>query len=189
MANADQLRLMLGLPALAAEQAERAELLLDLALGVIEGEAGQPLESSTDTVLLDGPDADCDQLGDRRLVLPRWPVTAVDSVTLTDGDEVLEHAAEQGYTWSAAGVLTRRSGWPSGDQAVQVVYTAGFTELPKGLERIRLRLAVQAWGNPEGLTAESLGDHSRSFNAEALGMELSSKDVRAIGPYRARTNS
>jgi hypothetical protein len=174
------------------DDTDQADLLLDLARGVVEDETGQPLESSTDTVILDGP-ADDDHpyrtgTGVRRLILPRWPVTAITAVTILDDDQALAEGPD--YTWSQAGMLTRRGGWwPSGDQVVEVTYTAGFLELPAGVRRIILRLAGAAWSNPEGLSQETLGDHSRTWSAEALGMELSNADRRTLSAYAARTTS
>jgi hypothetical protein len=176
------------------EETAQAELFVELAQGVIEEEAGQVLDQSTDTVVLDGPTRDDREFhvatGSRKLVLPRWPVTDVDTVTLLADDEVLTEGADADYTWSQAGIVTRVGGWwPSGDQVVEVVYTAGFVAWPKSLKRIGLRLAGAPWDNPGGLTAETLGDHSRTWSAESLGMELSNADRRTIGAYRARTTS
>lgn len=183
-ATTEDLRKLVRLPAWTGEQEETAELLLDLADGVIEDETGQSLEASTDTVILDGS-------GTAKLVLPRWPVTAVTSVTLLkdDGDdEDLTYGEDHDYTWSAAGVLTRKGAcWPCGDRSVQAVVTAGFTVIPAGVRRIELRLCAAAWSNPSNLTAETLGDLSRSFNAQDIGMELSDKDRKTLGAYRART--
>lgn len=192
-ATAEDLRRFLRVSAaFTADEEAQAELLIELAQGTIEEETGQALESATDTVELDGSSAENWPVesgsGPRKLVLPRWPVTAVTSVTLTEDGDVLTEGTDQDYTWSRSGVLTRRGAcWPTHDRAVEVVYTAGFVVLPTGVKRICLRLAAAAWGNPEGLTAESLGDHSRSFSAEALGMELSATDRRALTAYKART--
>ncbi|MGW2591958.1 hypothetical protein ACWCXC_17065 [Streptomyces sp. NPDC001515] len=193
IATPEELRRFLRLPAaLTDDETATAELLLELAQGVIEEEAGQALESSTDTVLLDGPTVEDSRYqaatGSRRLILPRWPVTAVLEVTLTDGDEVLVHGKDEDYTWSRTGILSRRGAeWPAGDQVVEVEYTAGYDTWPAALKRIGLRLAGVGWANPEGLSAESLGDHSRSYNTEALGMELTIADRRTLGTYRAQT--
>ncbi|MGW4030751.1 hypothetical protein ACWEFL_15765 [Streptomyces sp. NPDC004838] len=190
IATTEELRRLLRHPEpFTEDETATAALLLELALGAIEEEAGQALESATDTVVLDGPSrsdgAYQSGTGTDRLILPRWPVTAVTSVEV-DG-EALVHGHTEDYTWSAAGVLTRVGGhWPSHDRAIEVVYTAGFTKLPTGLKRIGLRLAVGAWANPELLASETLGDHSRSFTAEALGMELTEADKRTVGAYQAR---
>ncbi|MFC8012208.1 head-tail connector protein [Streptomyces cinereoruber] len=194
-ATPEQLRLLLRQEAFTDDEAAAAELLIDLAQGAIEDETGQPLESSTDTVTLDGPTRDSNlyqsATRSQRLILPRWPVTAVASVTVhgEDGQDVeLVHGPHRDYTWSGDGILTRVGGeWPAHDRAVTVTYTAGFLTLPAGVRRICLRLASVGWSNPEFLSAETLGDHSRSFSAEALGMELTAADRRTLGAYRART--
>ncbi|MFE9737337.1 hypothetical protein [Streptomyces sp. NPDC006477] len=195
-ATVEQLRLLIRHPEpFTDDEAAAAELLIELAQGAIDDETGQPLETSTDTVTLDGPTRD-DHLyqsatRSRRLLLPRWPVTAVESVTVhgEDGeDTALTYGPHRDYTWSTDGILTRVGGeWPAHDRAVTVAYTAGFTDLPAGVRRICLRLASVGWSNPEFLSAETLGDHSRSFSAEALGMELTTADRRTLGAYRART--
>ncbi|WP_329615016.1 hypothetical protein OG244_19445 [Streptomyces brevispora] len=193
IATPEELRHFLRLPlAFTEDETATAVLLLELAQGVIEDEAGQALESSTDTIVLDGPTIDDfryqSAAGTRRMVLPRWPVTAVASVTLTDDDDVLVHGKDEDYTWSRSGVLSRRgTEWPATDQAIEVEYTAGYETWPPALKRIGLRLASVGWANPEGLSAETLGDHSRSYNTEALGMELTLADRRTVGSYRAQT--
>ena len=196
-ALANDLRLFLRHPGpFTDDETDQAELLIELAEGAIDDETGQSLESATDTVVLDGPTRpdrwpDTPGTGSRTLILPRWPVTAVASVTLLrDGqdDEALTFGQDQDYTWSAAGTLTRiNSWWPTGDRCIQVTNTAGHSPVPKGVKRIALRMAAAAWGNPMLLSSESLGDHSRAFSAEALGMVLSDADKKTLGLYRART--
>ncbi|MFD4320113.1 hypothetical protein [Streptomyces sp. NPDC058548] len=193
-ASADDLRRLMRLDSFTDEETATAELLIELAQGVIEGETGQALELSEDTVILDGPTDEDPRYhpasGSRKLILPRWPVTAVASVALTDDEDgdPLTFGRDADYTWSAAGIVHRRGAeWPSHDRAVEVTYTAGYSTIPPGLKRMCLRLAAAGWSNPEFLAAETLGDHSRSFSAEALGMELTAADRRTLGAYRART--
>ena len=196
-ASAEELRLLLRHPGpFTDDETAQAELLLELAEGEIDDVTGQSLTLATDTWILDSPTRQdpwpqAPGTGSHKLVLPRWPVTAVESVTIlndTEADEVLAHGADHDYTWSAAGALTRVNGWwPTFDRSVQVVATAGHDPVPAGIKRIALRMAAAAWGNPMLLASESLGDHARSFSAEALGMSLSDKDKKLLGLYRART--
>ncbi|MCZ4604988.1 hypothetical protein O3S80_14810 [Streptomyces sp. Lzd4kr] len=196
-ASADNLRLLLRHPgAFTADETAQAELLIELAEGTIDDEIGQSLEQTTDTVILDAPTRqerwpDAPGTGSRKLILPRWPVNSVTSVTIlheTEADEVLTFGEDADFTWSAAGILTRVNGWwPTWDRSVQVVYTPGYATIPKGVKRIALRMAAAAWDNPTTLASESLGDHSRSFAAEMLGMVLSEADKKTLGVYRART--
>jgi len=187
-ATADEFRLFIRHPgAFRQEETDQAEFLLDLAGACIEEETGQSLEQSTDTLTLDGT-------GGRRLVLPRWPVTAVSSVTLlgdVDDDEVLTFGADHDYTWSAAGTLTRGGACgPEGDRNIEAVVTAGLVTIPMSLKRIALRLCVAPWANPNNLSSEQLGDLSRSYNtATDIGMELSNSDRKLLGAYKARTQS
>ncbi|MFE4691747.1 hypothetical protein ACFRH6_17010 [Streptomyces sp. NPDC056749] len=191
-ATADELRRLLREESFTEDDTATAELLIELAQGVIEDETGQALEQSTDTVTLDGPTEDESTFRggtrSRKLILPRWPVTDVAAVTLTDDDEDLTFGKDRDYTWSAAGILHRRgTEWPGHDRAVQVTYTAGYSTVPAGPKRLCLRLAAGGWSNPERLTSESLGDHSKAWAADALGMELTDADRRTLGAYRART--
>lgn len=180
LATADDLRVLLRLPALDAAQTALAELLLDLATGAVQAEAGQPLEESEDTVTVDGT-------GTAKLVLPRWPVTAVDQVIEIDRDGVETALTEpDDYHWSAAGILVRRRGcWPAHPKAVRVTPTAGYAVIPDDLRNVVLRTARRGWDNPAGVSMERLGDWQASYTA--AGVELSESDLRIISRYRART--
>ncbi|MEU9972344.1 hypothetical protein [Streptomyces sp. NPDC051014] len=185
-ATADQFRMFIRhSDPFTQEETAQAEFFIDLAGACIEEATGQPLEQSTDTVLLDGT-------GASKLVLPRWPVTAVSAVTILNDDaddEPLTEGADHDYTWSAAGNLTRRNGcWPEGDRNISAEVTAGFTTIPPSLTRVALRLCVAPWANPNNLASETLGDLSRSYNtATDIGMELSSSDRKLVTAYKART--
>jgi len=194
-ATAENLRLLLRQPSFSEDDIATAELLIELAQGVIDEETGQALELSEDTVTLDGPTRDDSRYqghtASRHLILPRWPVTAVTAVTLTDdtGDgETLTFGKDADYTWSRDGTLHRRGGdWPTHDRAIEVTYTAGYAPVPAGVKRLTLRLAAGGWSNFERLTSESLGDHSKAWAADALGIELTPADAKQLGLYRART--
>lgn len=201
-ATDEELRLFMRHPAaFTADETAQANLALDLASGAIDDETGQGdgepdgLLTREDDRILDGPTR-ADRwhtppgLGSRELVLPRWPVTAVASVTLLHDDredEVLSEGTDADYVWSASGILTRIGAWwPHHPRLIQVVYTAGYASITAGVKRIALRLAAEEWDNPGALKSEQLGDHSRSWGG-IEGAVLSPADLRILGAYRART--
>ncbi|HET8684980.1 MAG TPA: hypothetical protein VFM54_24370 [Micromonosporaceae bacterium] len=177
----EELRRYLGYPSFDAEQAARAQMLLDDAQALIEGPrgAGQKLELSTDTVTLDGTGTD-------RLLLPRWPVTAMVSVTVTEDDETVQVLVDEvDYTWSAAGILTRVGGlWPREPRSVAVVYTPGYSTMPSNIKRICRRLAASAWRNTAGATVQEIGDSRVRWAAP--GGELTTGELEELAAYRAR---
>lgn len=181
----------------AAEEAA-ADQALELAAAQIEAVTRQPLPLSTDTVILDVPgDADRPHTGVRKLVLPRWPVTAVTAVTVLHWDADDEPlTAGTDFTWSAAGVLTRRGGWwPPGDQRVEAEVTAGWDPVPVVAKAAVLRMVAAAWtlarpGADAALTQETLGDWSRSWAAlkdRIAAQELTPAETAALSYYTART--
>lgn len=163
-----------------AEEA-RAQLLLTLATGVIDAELGQSLVLGPSTAEIDGTATPV-------LLLPRWPVTAVATVTVIDDlDEAPKTLVENvDYRWSRYGKL-RRIGrcWPCIERAVDADYTAGWDPIPDDVRSINLRLAQAGWANPTGLESERLGDWSAKWAVP--GMNLTSAELSTLGFYRART--
>ncbi|WP_327587044.1 hypothetical protein OHA25_08535 [Nonomuraea sp. NBC_00507] len=163
-----------------AAETARAELLLQLATGVIDDETGQSLTMATDTVTLDGS-------GRHRLLLPRWPVTAVATVTVLEDDDSetdLVHGVD--YRWTSYGRLRRIRGcWPCREQAVDVTYTAGYDPIPDGVKAMCLRLARAGWENGAGKESERLGDWAAKWATP--GMLPTTGELRTLSIYRART--
>ncbi|GGM14258.1 phage head-tail connector protein [Micromonospora yangpuensis] len=152
--------------------------LLEDASQVIDDEVGQPLVRSTDTVTLDGT-------GGEALLLPRWPVHAVDDVVLVDEDgqeHVLVYRGD--YTWSASGVLTRRPHgrlWPCHDRAVRATYTAGYEleDIARRVRRICLRLAAAGRRNPAGADSEDIGDTRVRWNTPGMLLTTGERELLA----------
>ncbi|MEW2383377.1 hypothetical protein AB0873_14980 [Micromonospora sp. NPDC047707] len=174
-------RLQLDVDDLTEDDTAALTELLEDAGQVIDDEVGQPLLRSTDTVTLDGS-------GAASLILPRWPVHAVDEVTLiaVDGTETaLAH--REGYLWSTSGVLTRLGGcWPAHDRAVRVLYTPGYEEAELGsrVRRICLRLAVAGRRNPGGADSEDIADTRVRWHTP--GMELTTAEKATLAKYASR---
>lgn len=182
-ATAAELAVLMGrgdTPFTPAETA-RADLLLALATGVIDAELGQSLVLGPSTAELDGT-------GTHVLLLPRWPVTALTSVTVIDdlGEAPETLVEDDDFRWSAYGKL-RRIGcrWPCIERAVEVAYTAGWDPIPDDVRSICLRLAQAGWANPIGLESERLGDWSAKWSTP--GMNLTTNELASLGFYRART--
>lgn len=164
----------------------RAVLLLDLATGAIDGELG--LAELGESLELGVSTAEVDGTGTHLLLLPRWPVTAVESVAVIDDlDEPADALTEDtDYRWSRHGQLRRlRRCWPRIERAVEVVYTAGWDPIPNDVKGMCLRLASAGWDNIAGLESERLGDWSAKWSVP--GMNLSTTDLRTLSLYRVRT--
>lgn len=181
IATPSELARWMGHPGFSDAELARAELLLELAEAVIEGPeaAGQSLAESVDTVLLDGT-------GTPRLLLPRWPVSAVTSVEVDDGSTVTTLVVNDDYTWSEAGILRRRGAvWPCRDRCIEAVYTAGYDPVPVSVKRIQMRLAATTWDNPIGADSEQLGD--RNVKWHVPGMELTKSEQRTLAAFGSRS--
>lgn len=152
----------------------RATLLLESATGDIDTEAGQRIEESTTTTEVVGA-------GTAVLVLPRWPVSSVTSVTVES--ETL--TADEDYRVRGGTGLLIREGdvWARGEP-VEVTFTAGYSSAPHALRGVCLALAGRAWRNPVGLTSESLGDWSGSWRVP--GMSMTAAERRVVAAYAAR---
>ncbi len=163
-----------------AAETARAELLLAMATGVIDAETGQPLQLAQSTHVLDAR-------GGTKLILPRWPVTAVASVTVLDEqdqDLTLVHGTD--YRWSRFGLLRRVRGcWPCKERSVTVVLTSGHDPVPENVRPICLRLARSGWDNSAGLEAERLGDWNAKYAVP--GMVLTTAEIRTLSAYGTHT--
>lgn len=162
-------------------QTTRAELLVELAQAAIEEETQQrlsdgsaSLEEQEDTVTLDGN-------GREQIRLPRWPVTAVASVT-EDGDAL---DFDDDYRWSREGILYRVDDWwEDKPRIVTVTYTAGFSPVPTDLKRLCIQVSARAWGNPEATSSRSI-ERVGSSRWETRGLELSGDERRRARRWAA----
>ncbi|MFC4333866.1 hypothetical protein [Salininema proteolyticum] len=167
-------------PTSGSDEEAEAEQALDAAVAAIEDEAGQALDESTDTVVLDGS-------GGRELIVPRWPVTAVVSVTLLEESDVLTEGFGEDFTWSKSGVFHYLTGcWPTAQQSIEVVYTAGWAPVPLSLRRIAWRLAATQAVNPTGVESERIGDYQVKYKSDVIAGELTAADRRIISRYAVR---
>lgn len=188
-----ELALFLMRPLTTAEDAA-AELLIELATGIIRSEAGQYLTFvADDEVLLEGGYAG-------ELELPEWPVVDVTAVGIEG--TTLDAAA---YRWDERRLI-RRYGLPSvnigegpGDSTsgywggrgatIAVTYSHGYADdaIPSDLKLLALSMVKRALLNPTEVKQESLGAHSATFMADAAGVFLDGDEVRIARRYRKRS--
>ena len=161
----------------------RAQQLVDLVSACAERIIWQTLGSAAATEVYDGP-------GGKTLMLRRFPVTAVASVTLTDtsGDDTLLTHLDH-YRWSRNGWVTRVGGtWPSHEQAISVVYTAGHAAddaVLSAVKAIVLAAAARTAPNPQTLESLSTDGVTLNFSRAAAALAFTTderNDLRQMRP-------
>lgn len=148
------------------------QALLDGAEDWIARHLGVALSSAARQEDIDG--------GDLYLWPKFRPVTAVTSVTDLETGTVYP-ALLDGETRIRWNLLPRREEprWPEGVQRFRVVYTAGYTALPAGVQVAILQLVARAYRLRAGQASESVDGASASF------AKLIDSDIAALlKPYR-----
>ncbi len=159
---------------LAVIDEDQAAEKIAAAESVIRAELGQTIDAVTGDV------AELVGNGRRVVNLPEMPVTAVAEVTV-DGQALM---AGRGCRWNRYGILTRLGGcWPL-DAVIEVAYDHGYEEVPDVVKRVCLQVAGRAWVRPStGLSAESLGDRSVTYDKDRTGEALSDYELRLLARY------
>lgn len=150
---------------------DAADLALSLATEVIRLRLGWAVEQVVDDVItLDGA-------GTSILLLPTLHLTAVSSV-VEDGVTLV---ADDDYEWSASGILERVgcAAWKRKRRGVVVTCTHGYVDLPEALVDVVLAAAGRRYGNPGGVTSETVGPFTVSY-----GMDLLPDEQQVIDFYR-----
>jgi hypothetical protein len=194
LVSTDDFAAFLGIDPTALNTA-RAELLLELASGLVRDELGQTLDYvADDDVTLIGP-------GGQVLLLPQLPVWEVTLVTETRFGNTRDLSIDVHYRLELGvdglNAIIRRvplvTRWPW-REAVRVVYTHGYdTEdstgvsappLPETLKAIILRTATRGYANPTGLRQETIGRYSYTNGQSGeAGMYLTAGDKAELGLF------
>lgn len=168
------------------DQEARATRLLELAEGVIAAEVpGIAFDETTDAAV------DLPGTVDDLLYLPATPITDVTAVTI-DGLDVDPST----YRWDRTGWISRTTpyrspaingadpcGWGWSGSTIHVEYEAGPTAGDVGF--VALDLVRSVWINPGGLTAETIGQRSATFDTSAGGgMRLTDTHRAVLRRYR-----
>lgn len=151
--------------------ADRVGRLITRAEGIIAGDMpGLAFEAGTEDVTLEAD-------GDEYIVLPRYPVTAIHSVTvagtaLAAGDykfDTLGRVRRQVATIDVVAGDGTRGRWPDAGTVIVVSYDYGFgaTSVDPNITAVAAELVAARMVNPEQVTQESMGDRSHSFASAA----------------------
>lgn len=147
--------------------ASTANLLLDMATGIVQSACGELLIETTVTELVDITQQT------RWLSLSNKPVTAVATVEL-DGTALVEGtdwALRLQKLWRSAGWMQT---WDPPSQ-VEVTYTYGYPTGSQYLQLARsvtLSLAQAGYGNPGQVSSEAIDDYRVSYADALARMEL-----------------
>jgi len=146
---------------------------LDAATDLCENYVGRPLRRRSFTEAYDG--------GAQSVLLRNSPVITVSGVTVSG-------TAYTGYTLDAGnGILwydaTAAGSWPTGRQAVSVVYTAGYASPPADVVQAVLEATRHLWTTQRGAMSarNPLGGDEY---AAASGWSLPRRVMELLEPYR-----
>lgn len=165
-----------------------ATLILQLVADEIDACIGQSLIQVVVTgALIDGPGA-----GSSQLVLPGFPVTAVDSIEVQETDGTWTLLTEgTDYHWSTSGVVTRifstfdpndpvNPQWPTWSQSIRASYTRGNPTVLGQIKGVNLSVAARMFVNPAGLQAERIGGMDLRYGAKGGAVEFSAVEQRVL---------
>jgi hypothetical protein len=180
----------------AALDATRAQLVLELATGLIQSETQQTLFKVTgDVVKYPGT-------WSPEFWLPERPVTAVSSVKINNLTVVTG-----GYTWSSYGQLYRgrlplgngpewdefdfstaipgANSWGGPTSEVAITYDHGYTTIPGDLRALCLAIASRSFSSPQNLQSENIGNYGYTNQAGTpVGVTLTDEEKRVCARYR-----
>jgi hypothetical protein len=124
----------------ASTETALAEELINQASALAETWTKRKLKSRSHTEIRDGN-------GRKELILKQWPVTALTSVhidaarTFAASTEVTANC----YYDGEAGELYYEGGFGTARRSVQIVYTAGYTDVPNDLKEATIELVSWLW--------------------------------------------
>jgi hypothetical protein len=146
---------------------DSALIAVDAACDICRDEAEQTFNAvNNDSIVLDGTGTDA-------LMLPELPVNGIDSVAIGDDDPL---TVDDDYVLNGQGVLLRAgTTWTVGRQNIAVTYDHGFADevFPRSVREVALDIAKQIFAqmSTAGITSESLGQYSITYNTSELAQQ------------------
>lgn len=149
-----------------------ATLVLSIASAELEAAADTKFSSTSATYTVEGT-------GQQSIPLPRYPVIAVQSVTV-DGVAVTDYTRIGSNLYRIAGY----GGTSPYAATVVVTYTYGYTTVPDDVKGAVLEMAAQAYDNPTRLAREQIDDYVAQSPSGAGGVGLTPYAATVAGRYR-----
>lgn len=149
-----------------------AQLALDVASGLVRGEARCPFTKRTSTASLPIVDG---------VITPAGPVISVASVTV--GGNALTSSQ---WTLEDGVVSLTRDVLRDGPRRALVTWEHGYDTVPADVKGIVLDAVARAIVNPRYLRQESTGQRSLTFATESFTVSLSQIEVDKLQRYRPR---
>lgn len=167
--TADELAAFMG-KTFSASEAAQAQAIIDVVEGAIESETGISFTAVADDEIRIQAD------GHGIIELRSRPVTAITSVTDMDG-VAIDYVEFDGLS-------TLYNLYPN--QVVDIVYSHGFSTVPKDIKGVALGSASRVMYNPSGLRQETVGAISVTYpgiGGEAGTINFSSLERAILAKY------
>lgn len=164
--------------------ADLAGIAVDSACQIVRDALGQNID------LVAGDVVDLDSPGTEVLLLPERPVTAVASITLTDGSSPLTLGTDVVLDKELNALVMKSTGrrFLKGRQLYRVTYTHGLATVPSSVRIVALNLAARIY-DQQLVKQESVGGYQAVYAAsDPIGLTKAEEDVlqRGFGIGRRR---
>lgn len=179
---------LLAMPGLQQTPRPTARLLLEIATAVVQAATGQRLVAVCDDTLVLDLDDDAHT---KELLLPEQPVTGITAVWINEApvsDYTVRYA--RGALWRACGWRAQVQNWRCEPVTVTVTYDHGYPRRHHGLQLARsacLMLAASVATGTSGITSESIGDYSVTYQAMTERLDSAPLLQKALRRRYART--
>lgn len=183
---------------LTAQEAARAEALLNDASAVVRAYTRQTFDLATDDeVVLRATGG--------RITLPGWPVQDVSRVEVIGGSEALPDFTLADWLFDGidtvrigegAAVINLPEAWWDDDGypgTYRVTYTHGYAEVPGDVLAVVCGVVLRVLTNPSGYRSETVGSYSVTYavpaTGEQLGTNLTRYEMKALDRYRRKSDT
>ena len=165
-------------PSFDSQETEQAEFIISAVSTQIENYTNRTFGASSYTENLDG-------MGTPYLVVENYPITSLTSVSYLDQEGDVTTAIDIDYikiTYKD-GILYYYAGFAHGVQNLQVVYSAGYTDIPDDLKLYALKMITRELilTDSDGtVSTEKTGDYTITYKNT---VSLKKEDLSSLATY------